>query len=90
MESDTDRKNEEPPDGACAAWWRGAVVGSSGIEGMPVCPSGTRTDSHQRLQGGAAAFVTAQRGNARWHEPGTTARRGPQSTTDPHGSQKAS
>ena len=44
----------------------------------------------KRLQGGAAAFVTAQRGNARWHEPGTTARRGPQSTTDPHGSQKAS
>ena len=39
MKSDTDRKNEEPPDGAGAATWRGAVVGSGGIEGMPVCPS---------------------------------------------------
>ena len=39
MKSDTDRKNEEPPEGAGAATWRGAVVGSGGIEGMPVCPS---------------------------------------------------
>jgi len=89
MNRDTDRKNEETPDGAsrpvCAepSWERWH-------KGMPVVQAGPGPMAIKRLQGGAAAFVTAQRGNARWHEPGTTARRGPQSTTGPHGSRKAS
>ena len=68
----------EPSSGAAASRACRFVQGEPGAMAL------------KRLQGGAAAFVTAERENARGHKPGTTARRGPQSTACPHGSQKAS